>query len=81
MALHWFNPPVVVQSEGSGQTSYGVTNVERAAEFLLRWRHLNHGPSWLAAVEACMDAIKNGGCPDEARKKFEAAARECGQLV
>jgi hypothetical protein len=79
MALHWFSPPVYVTSTKVGER-YAVSNVERAAEFLLSWRDQGMGPEWKTAVQACMAALKAEGDPVEARSAFEAAARECGKL-
>ena len=79
MALHWFSPPVYVTTDKIGRR-YAVSNVERAAEFLLSWRDRGMGPEWKAAVQACMAAIKGEAGIEEARSAFEAAARECYEL-
>jgi predicted carbohydrate-binding protein with CBM5 and CBM33 domain len=79
MALHWFTSPVFVATD-EGRDRYAVSNIERAAEFLLSWRGCGQGESWRAAVQACMAAIKNQISVEEARSAFEAAAVECGQL-
>lgn len=79
MALHWFSPPVYVTTDKIGRR-YAVSNIERAAEFLLSWRDRGMGPDWKAAVQACMAAIKGEASIAEARSAFEAAARECDEL-
>ncbi|MCU4178216.1 DUF982 domain-containing protein [Bosea sp. BH3] len=80
MPLHWFTPPVYVETERPGER-YAVTNIERAAEFLLLWRKHCPGDEWHRAVQACMAAIKGQGSVDEARETFGTAARACGRSV
>lgn len=80
MPLHWFSPPVYVATAKAGER-YAVTNVERAAEFLLSWRHEGVGEQWRNAVALCMAAIKGARPAAEARASFEAAASECGRLL
>ncbi|MGF7055697.1 hypothetical protein GGC47_004910 [Bosea sp. OAE752] len=80
MPLHWFSPPVYVATSNPGER-YAVSNVERAAEYLLSWRHSGAGESWREAVAVCMAALKGGASVADARSTFEAAARECGRLV
>jgi hypothetical protein len=77
MTLHWFTPPVFVATD-EGRDRYAVTNVERAAEFLLSWRARGQGDSWRAAVQAGMAAIKK--LISVAEAAFEASAKECGKL-
>ncbi|HEV2554946.1 MAG TPA: DUF982 domain-containing protein [Bosea sp. (in: a-proteobacteria)] len=79
MALHWFISPVYVAID-EGRDRYAVTNVERAAEFLLSWRHHGQGERWRLAVQASMAAIKNQIPVEDARSAFEAAVIECGQV-
>jgi hypothetical protein len=79
MTLHWFSPPIYVTTDKIGRR-YAVTNIERAAEFLLSWRDRGMGPDWKAAVRACMAAIKDEAEIEAARSAFEAAARECDEL-
>ena len=79
MTLHWFAPPVFVATD-EGRDRYAVTNIERAAEFLLSWRGCGQGESWRTAVQACMAAIKNQIPVAEAQAAFEAAALECDKL-
>ena len=78
MALHWFNPPVYVKTERIG-IRFGVSHVQGAAEQLLKWN--KRGPKWQQAVEACMAAMENELPSQEARKAFEAAAKESGMLL
>jgi hypothetical protein len=78
MPLHWFSPPVYVATEKVGER-YCVTNAERAAEFLLKWKGKGTGPVWQQAVADCMAVIKDQAPIEQARGSFEAAARECGQ--
>ncbi|UVK39375.1 DUF982 domain-containing protein [Mesorhizobium sp. AR10] len=73
MALHWFNPPVYVRTDRPG-LSYGVSHVEGAAEQLLKWT--KKGPKWDYAVRVCMAALADEMPTQEARKAFEAAAKE-----
>ncbi|MGX7875106.1 DUF982 domain-containing protein [Mesorhizobium sp. ORM6] len=73
MALHWLNPPVSVRADRPG-IRFGVSHVEGAAEQLLKWT--NRGPKWKQAVETCMAAIGGNVPPQDARKAFEAAAKE-----
>ncbi len=80
MALHWFSPPVYVTT-GKLAERYAVTNIERAAEYLLSWRDRGMGPDWQKAVRACTAALKSEGGTEEARSSFEAAARECGKQI
>ncbi|HEV7319657.1 MAG TPA: DUF982 domain-containing protein [Ensifer sp.] len=79
MKLHWFSPPVYVAIDPIG-TRYAVSNIERAAEFLLSWRDRGMGPDWKIGVQTCMAGIKGEAGTAEARSAFEAAARECGEL-
>lgn len=80
MPLHWFSPPVYVATKKVGER-YAVSNVERAAEFLLSWRGEGAGELWRQAVSECMAAIKGQTPAEEARSAFEAAAQECGQIL
>ncbi len=80
MPLHSFNPPVVVQADRPGVGS-SITDVERAAEFLLAWKALGAGPKWQDAVRACKGAISGAGTVEDARAAFEEAARECDRLI
>ncbi|MGO4407920.1 DUF982 domain-containing protein [Bosea sp. RAF48] len=80
MPLHWFTPPVYVESTRVGER-YAVSSVERAAEFLLSWREQSGAETWRFAIATCMAAIKGEVPAVHARKAFEAAARECGKLV
>ncbi|MER9832535.1 DUF982 domain-containing protein [Mesorhizobium sp. M0134] len=75
MATHWFSTPVYVKTDRPGVT-YGCNNVEDAAEELLKWTKM--GPKWRKAVQLCIDAIEDRATPAEARKAFEAAAKEEG---
>jgi len=80
MTLHWFSPPIYVETEKAG-VRYAVTNIERAAEFLLSWRGICQSEAWIAAVQACMAAIKGQGSVDDAQAAFMAAAEQCGKLA
>lgn len=74
----WFSPPVKVKSGKIGVIS-SVNNVAFAAESLLKWT--KRGPKWRKAVQTCMDALGGKKSPEDARKAFEAAARESGMLI
>ena len=74
----WFSPAVAVRSESNAGLTINVSNVSRAAETLLTWT--KRGPKWRKAVQTCMDAMEGNKTPDEARKSFEAAAKESGML-
>jgi hypothetical protein len=56
MAIHWFHPPVHIETDQPGLT-YVCTNVEGAAAELMKWT--KRGPKWTKAVEACM-AVHDG---------------------
>ncbi|MER9561008.1 DUF982 domain-containing protein [Mesorhizobium sp. M0571] len=77
MATHWFYPPVYVRTDRLGVT-HRCNNVEGAAEELLKWTKM--GPKWRKAVQVCIDAVADRATPEEARKAFEAAAKEEGVL-
>ncbi len=78
MPLHWFNPPIYVTDAKTGER-YAVTNIERAAEFLLSWRDAAASEEWREAVQACMAAIKGQGGIEDARAAFAVAAQACGR--
>lgn len=81
MPLHWFEPPVVIETDKAGEC-YAVTNVERAAEYLLAWRGEGlRGPAWSKAVQVCLSVTKGDATEGEVRVAFETAARECGKLI
>lgn len=80
MPLHWFTPPVYVQSTQVGDR-YAVTSVERAAEFLLAWRERSDEEAWRSGIATCMASLRGEVPAADARKAFETAARECGKLV
>lgn len=80
MPLHWFAPPVTVETDKAG-VSYAVTSVEKAAEFLMSWRDDDPGPAWRLAAAVCMRAMSGEATPAEARAAFEAAAKEVGKLL
>ncbi|RUU11115.1 DUF982 domain-containing protein [Mesorhizobium sp. M6A.T.Ca.TU.002.02.2.1] len=77
MALHWFHPPVNIETDRPGLT-YGCNNVEGAAAELMKWT--KRGPKWKKAVKACMARLEGEGTPDDVRKALEAAAKEEGLL-
>ncbi len=79
MPLHWFSPPVHVETDSLGR-SYAVSNVEKAAEYLLQWRGDGASEPWRMAVVACMAAMKDEIPADQARDAFEAAARAANRL-
>ena len=80
MARHWFSPPVHIQTERVG-SSFAVTNVERAAEYLLSWREHGDCPIWREAVATCMAAIQNRAPVEDARATFVAAAKRWDKLA
>ncbi|MCZ8548708.1 DUF982 domain-containing protein [Mesorhizobium qingshengii] len=73
MASHWFNPPVYVKTDRPG-LRFGVSHVEGASEQLLKWT--KKGPKWAYAVSVCRAALAEEVPPQQARKAFEAAAKE-----
>jgi hypothetical protein len=79
MPIYWFSPAVKVET-GIGGRGYAVTNVQRAADFLLSWKHLG-GPRWKIAARACTRCLKGEIPADEVRDPFEEAAREVGKLL
>ncbi|RUV18892.1 DUF982 domain-containing protein [Mesorhizobium sp. M7A.F.Ca.MR.245.00.0.0] len=77
MALHWFSPVVPVRTEKVGIT-LGVSNVEAAAEELMKWPE--KGPKWNKAVQLCIDCFEDRASPQDVQKAFEEAAKEQGML-
>lgn len=73
----WFSPPVFVATESLGVTMK-ITNVQSAAEELLKWGR--RGPEWRNAVAMCTASLEGKRPAFVARKAFEAAARESGML-
>ncbi|MFD2056811.1 DUF982 domain-containing protein [Mesorhizobium calcicola] len=53
---------------------FPFSHVEGAAEQLLKWT--KRGPKWNLAVETCMAAMEGNVPTQEARRAFEAAAKE-----
>lgn len=80
MPLHWFNPPVYVALAKTGEP-YAVSNVERAAEFLLGWKDQGGDQAWRSAVVSCMAAMRGQGSTADARSAFETAAQSSGMLL
>ncbi|RWO26651.1 DUF982 domain-containing protein [Mesorhizobium sp.] len=76
MAIHWFHPPVYIETDQAGLT-YVCINVESAAE-LMKWT--KRGAKWKEAVAVCIGLIEGERTPDDVRKPFEAAAEEEGLL-
>ena len=74
----WFSPAVPVRSATKLGMTHNVSNVQAASEQLLTWT--KRGPRWRNAVQVCHDALAGKTTPDEARKAFEAAAKEAGML-
>ncbi|RWO77345.1 MAG: DUF982 domain-containing protein [Mesorhizobium sp.] len=72
MALHWFHPPVNIETDRPGLT-YGCNNVEGAATELMKLGQAR-------TQEACMACLGGEGTPDDVRKALEAAAKEEGLL-
>ncbi|MER8830040.1 DUF982 domain-containing protein [Mesorhizobium sp. M0938] len=77
MALHWFHPPVNIETDRPGLT-YGCNNVEGAVAELMKWT--KRGPKWKKAAEACTAVLEGEGTADDVRRAFEAAAGEEGLL-
>ncbi|MCA0417732.1 MAG: DUF982 domain-containing protein [Proteobacteria bacterium] len=73
MPLHWFATPVYVDAPEAGGR-YAVTNIERAAEFLLEWRDEAARAEWRRAVAICMS---NGpqSCPPIGVRPLRRTAR------
>ncbi|WP_165923341.1 DUF982 domain-containing protein [Bosea sp. BK604] len=78
MRLHWFDPPVMVESDKSGH-AYSVSHVKKAAEFLTLWEE--RGAAWETAAIACLGCLHGKIEASEARTAFEDAARACGKLI
>ena len=78
MARHRFSPPVPVMMDTPG-LRLQVSSVEVAAEELLKWP--KRGPKWMTAVEVCASVLNDLTPSDDARKPFEAAAKEAGKLL
>ncbi|TIT02495.1 DUF982 domain-containing protein [Mesorhizobium sp.] len=78
MALHWFHPPVYIETD-QPRLTYVCTNVEGAAVELMKWT--KRGPKWKEAIEVCMALIEGERTPNDVRKAFEAAAEEEGILL
>jgi hypothetical protein len=76
LSRHWFSPPVNVRTPERVGLRLHVNSVEVAAEELLKWDR--RGPQWRKAVASCMAALKGKATPEQARKAFEAAAKEAG---
>jgi hypothetical protein len=74
----WFSPPVPVKSKDLGRICQ-VNNVRAASEQMLEWTR--RGPKWRMGVEVCLAAFEGKRSVADARKAFEAAARESGMLV
>ncbi|QPC95066.1 DUF982 domain-containing protein [Mesorhizobium sp. INR15] len=72
-----FSSPVRVKSPRIGITRE-VNNVETAAEELLTWR--SRSITWKAAIAACLAAKEGTGTAEEARAKFQIAAKAYGVL-
>lgn len=80
MPLHWFSPPVYVSAAKTGEP-YAVSNVERAAAFLLDWKGHGGEQAWRLAVSTCMAALRDAAPAGDAKQTFEAAARSSGHLL
>jgi hypothetical protein len=78
MSLHWFSPSIPVKTGRPG-VIYECSNVEGAAEQLLKWS--KRGPKWHSAVQLCMDAMIDQVKPDVVRRAFLEAAKEEGKLL
>jgi hypothetical protein len=76
--MMWFSPAVPVRSAAKPGLTHNISNVQAASEQLLTWTR--RGPRWRNAVQVCHDALAGKRTPDEARKAFEAAAKEAGML-
>ena len=74
--LLWFSPVVPVR--GANGMTHNVSNVQAAAEELIRWP--KRGPKWALAVRVCMAALAEEATPQEARRAFRLAAKEEGEL-
>lgn len=72
MTLHWFHPPVHVETDRPRLT-YGCNNVERAAVELMKWT--KRGPKWKEAVEACMALIEGERTPDYRPRRMSIVCR------
>lgn len=79
MPMYWFTPAVKVETGIRGR-GYAVTNVQRAAELLLSWRHVA-GPKWKIAVRICTRCLDGEIPANEVREPFRDAAREAGKLL
>ena len=74
----WFDPPVSVKTSALGRI-YEVNNVRTASQQMLEWT--KRGPKWRNAIAVCLAALEGKKPAADARKAFEAAAREAGMLI
>ncbi|TIP78711.1 MAG: DUF982 domain-containing protein, partial [Mesorhizobium sp.] len=73
--MHWFHPPVHIETDKPGLT-YVCTNVEGAAAELMKWT--KRGPMWKETVEVCMALIEGERTPDDVRKGLRHCCRGGG---
>lgn len=73
-----FSPPIRIKTNQVGLTRE-VRSVRAALEQLNEMT--KRGKKWHHATEICAGAMAGGYSPDEARKAFEAAARDAGVLL
>ncbi|SJM34012.1 DUF982 domain-containing protein [Mesorhizobium delmotii] len=72
MAIHWFHPPVFIETDQPGLT-YVCTNVEGAAAELMKWT--KRGPKWKEAVEVCMGLLEGEGTVDYRPRRMTIVCR------
>lgn len=75
--MMWFWPPVQVKELASGYTRE-VKAVEDCVAQLETWPA--RGAKWRKAYKTCFDALEGMATADDARKAFEAAAKDAGYL-
>lgn len=75
---HFQTTPVPVRSMCNPGLTVQVSSCEAAIEQMDTWP--KHTAKWRLAYQRCYEAIEDRVTVDEAKKAFEAAAREAGVL-
>src|SRR4029453_12103684 len=76
-----FERLVVIEQPGRVGQYRRVGSVREAAECLIDQWPKNRGVAYLAALHACLDAVRGSVSTETARQAFIAAAREVGILI
>lgn len=75
---HFQTTPVPVRSMENSGITVNVSSCEAAIEQMDTW--VKRGAKWRLAYQRCYEAIEDRVPVADARKAFEAAAREAGVL-